>query len=253
MLVILNKQMEVFKAHALKNFEEEMVEHIREFFPNHFKAIQEKGIRNTIEYGYLKARKYGLSTKRNVCLYINNMMLLGSNYETDPLYPSIRLILNDETEEHPNYRVDKLCEKVLDITHQIMGRQNVFLIRALLNILSNSDTLLETVMNGRTSGPLYYLNQVFPQKYAAVGEPDLLKMIGIGTRNARRYGITSQPNLLIYFVCMFMLGSGFDRDPKYAWAGKILNDPGSSDQSEKVEALYNSAINNLRTALSINI
>ena len=115
MLVVKNNQLKVFEDDSLKIFEDDMASHIKEFFPNHFIAIGEKDIRNTIQYGYSKAIKYGFTTKRNVCLYINNMLVLGSNFDYDPMYSWAQEILRDKSLADPILRIDNLCDKTIEI------------------------------------------------------------------------------------------------------------------------------------------
>jgi hypothetical protein len=49
---------------------------------------------------------------------------------------------------------------------------------------------------------------------------------------------------------MFMLGSGFDRDPLHPWATEVLNDTSISDENERATRLYGEALNHLEQSLS---
>src|SRR5687768_1038870 len=106
MLIIKNAQVKAFGNAALKNFEEEMVRHVKEFFPNHYRMIRENELRTFINYAFLRAKEYGFTTKRNVCLYLNNMLALGSNFDHDPLYPWVYDILKEKTRHSPIARID---------------------------------------------------------------------------------------------------------------------------------------------------
>lgn len=252
MFVIQNKQIEEFKNLALKKFEDEMVDHIKESFPNHFIMIQENGIRDTIRYGYIRAKNYGFTTKRNVCLYINKMMVLGSNFDCDPQYPWAQMILNENTEYNPGLRIDRLSDKTLDTMSQIAGSRQEYLNRALLNIHNNANELFERLMSIGFKGPLHYLNTLFPQKFEVIGEYNLHQMIKYGIDNANKYGIRHESSRLIYFVCMFLMGSGFDRDPQFSWAKEILTDLSITNQTKRVELLYHKVINSVRSFIFTN-
>lgn len=250
MLVIQNKQLQVFKDLALKKFEDEMVDHVQEFFPNHFMMMQESGVRNTIRYGYVRAKSYGFTTKRNVCLYLNTMLLLGSNFDYDPQYPWAYTMLNDEIIQHPVIRIDKLANHTLELVSQISGAHHTYLNRALLNLHNNADKLFEKLISSDLASTHEHLRMLFPRKCEVIGERNLQRMISYNTNQARYYGFTHEPNILMYTVFTFIMGSGFDSDPQFSWAGGILSDSAIRDQDNKVRLLYQKVISNLRSFIS---
>jgi hypothetical protein len=250
MFTIRNSQLEDFREAALQSFEDEMVEHIKEFFPNHFMAMQQTGTRATIRYGYEKAKSYGFTTKRNVCLYLNIMLLLGSNFDIDPQYPLAKSILTAQSEPNPNLRMDELSDKVLETMELVAGPGNMNLFRAILNFNKKADEIFQSLIFDNLNEAHHHLNVLFAQKYQAIGVANLQKMINLGSRNAAAYGLVSESGVLIYVVFMFMLGSGFDKDPQFPWAGDILNGAVYENERKKIEALYYKAIDNLRVALS---
>jgi hypothetical protein len=250
MFVLQNKQLDVFKELALKKFEEEMVAHIQEFFPAQMMMMQEVGVRNTIRYGYVRAVKHGFTTKRNVCLYLNNMLELGSNFDTDLQYPWAQSILQDSSEQNASFRIDKLSDKTLDLIIQIAGINHLPLYRALLNLHKHSDVIFETLIHSDLTSATQRLKLLFAHKYEIIGEVNMRNLIQYGINKAPDYGLTSESNRLMYIVFMFMMGSGFDKDPQYAWAGEILKDTGIKDQNEKVKLLYQNIIHPLGILIS---
>lgn len=248
MFQLQNKQTDIFKTVALKKFEDEMVDHIKQFFPNHYISMQEEAVRKTIMYGYFRAEIYGFTTKRNVCLYINTMMVLGSNFDYDPLYPWTQSMLRDNKED-PKVRIDKIADKTMEVFGQILGPLYLHINRALMNINSNADEIFARLTNNNLSGALQQLELLYPRKFQVLGEPSINHMVKFGVDNANNYGITYQSNTLVYIACMFMMGSGFDKDPQFYWAGEILNDPAITDQDKKIKLLYDQAVSNLRKFL----
>lgn len=250
MLVIKSDQVDVFRDASLKRFEDEMVEHVKAFFPNHYNAMQEGNVRKTIQYGYLRASTYGFTTIRNVCLYLNNMLLLGSNFDVDPQYPWARKILIDENITEPILKIDELSDKTLSQLKQVAGPNNIYIYRAILNFTCNADDIFKRLNESDLSKSLYHLNLLYKQKFEVIGEGNLKQMIEYGIANAAKYGIRSEPNVLIYVVFMFMMGSGFDKDPQFPWVKTILHENTLSDEHKKIEVLYATAINNLKDAIS---
>lgn len=250
MFTLHGKQINIFKDAALKRFEDEMVEHIRAFFPNHYQAMQEQTARTVIQYGYMKAKSYDLNTIRNVCLYLNNMLLLGSNFDDDPQYPWAKEILTDKHIQNPMIRIDKLSDKTLEELGKVTGQNNIFIYRTILTFTKNSEEIFQQLTRSYLSKVLSHLKIIFKQKYEVVGESNLNEMIKYGIKKALKYDINQEPYIVVYIVFMFMMGSGFDEDPQYPWISKILNDQDLTDQRKKMEILYHTTIENLKYALS---
>ena len=88
MLIIRKEQMNSLKQLPSKAFEDSMVEHVREFFPNHYRVAGEPAVREVIKYGIVQTQKYDFTSERNVCLYITVMFMLGSNFDSDIFFPN---------------------------------------------------------------------------------------------------------------------------------------------------------------------
>jgi hypothetical protein len=107
MLKIRKEQYEELGKISLKRFEDNMVEHIKEFFPENYDALGETVVRKVIEYGVERAEAHGFETEPDVNMYIDLMFLLGSHFDTDPQLPWAAEILQEESTE------DKLTEDEL--------------------------------------------------------------------------------------------------------------------------------------------
>ncbi len=64
------------------------------------------------------------------------------------------------------------------------------------------------------------------------------KVIQLGIKKAETYGFTDRGPVKFYIEMMFMLGSYFDTDPQYPWAGKILTDEAIDQQTERADLLF---------------
>ena len=143
MLTIRDEQMEALALPVLKNFEDEMVEHIKEFFPNHFRIIGAFQIRNVVRYGIERAKTYGFTTQRNVSLYITLMPFLGSNFDIDDIQlPWTKKILYDKNIKNPSARIDKLADRAIAFSDEIAGKDNIHLNRVLIKLHKKFDDIL---------------------------------------------------------------------------------------------------------------
>ena len=119
MLTIRPDQMRVFSRAALKSFEDRMLEHVTEFFPEKCEKLGEKDTRETIRKGVLKARKYGVLSEYDMCIFIDVMFAYGDDFDVDPELPWAGEVLNDPAIWNPTYRVNRLFDAAMD--HQKKG------------------------------------------------------------------------------------------------------------------------------------
>jgi hypothetical protein len=83
-LVINKSQMGALGQAARRRFEDRMVEHFGEFAPALARAAGEEHLRKAIHLGISRAGSYGLTHQGPVRLYLELMLLFGSDFDTDP-------------------------------------------------------------------------------------------------------------------------------------------------------------------------
>ncbi|HEY6345529.1 MAG TPA: hypothetical protein VIY49_28865 [Bryobacteraceae bacterium] len=93
MLTIRPEQLAVFSQLEVRKFEQWMLAHLWRFFPRECRAAGDGQVRKTIRYGIERAGGYGVASKRDVCKYIDLMIVFGKNFDTDPRYPWAAQIL----------------------------------------------------------------------------------------------------------------------------------------------------------------
>jgi hypothetical protein len=107
-MVIRTEQLRAFSDAAASGFHERMVTHLRKCFPAECEALQESGVRDTIRHGIQQSARYGATAERDVCKYIDLMMLLGRDFDTRAGLPWAARILNDQVLQTPGARIDQL-------------------------------------------------------------------------------------------------------------------------------------------------
>jgi hypothetical protein len=95
MLTIRRAQLVAFSEAEVQRFEDWMIAHLRTFFAKQCEAAGEFALRETIRYGIKRAAAHGFHSKRDVCKYIDLMVALGRDFDTDQRYPWAGLILTD--------------------------------------------------------------------------------------------------------------------------------------------------------------
>lgn len=243
MLKIRKEQYEELGKISLKRFEDSMVEHIKEFFPNYYEIYEEPTIRKVIQYGIDRAENYGFTTERNVSLYVNLMFMLGSNFDVDPQLPWVVAILKDQLIIDPSTRIDRLSNKALDYLDRVAGSTNEHLGRALLRIRQIpveefSRLSVENIEDNVAS----QLKEIWPSKYRDIGRQNVHNLIRHSIATANNYNVKSERGIVIFTVLMFMLGSGFDTDPQFQWTAASLKDKAIAEQTTGIDRVYKEAM-----------
>ena len=107
MLTIRPAQLEAFSQEEVRKFELWVLAHLRRFFPKLCDAAGEPQLGETIRYGIERAAVHGLRGRRDVCKYIDVMMLLGRDFDTDQRFPWARVILVEI--KNPEAKMEALC------------------------------------------------------------------------------------------------------------------------------------------------
>jgi len=111
MLIIRKKQMGVLEQGVLRDFGDSMVVHLERFFPQQCAVLGDDGVRETIRYGIERAKNYGLVDERDVCKYIDLMIVFGRDFDTSPKTSWAGRILNSEFLTDPTSKVERLCDE----------------------------------------------------------------------------------------------------------------------------------------------
>ena len=87
MLTIRPEQIAVFSEAEVQKFEDWTLAHLKRFFPKECAESGEARIRRRIRDGTNRAATYGITSKRDVCKFIDLIMMLGPHFESDPRFP----------------------------------------------------------------------------------------------------------------------------------------------------------------------
>jgi len=107
-MVIHPAQMAAFSQSATERFESRMLEHLNTCFPEQCRAWGEPKVRSTIRYGTERASAYGITAQRDVCRYIDLMVLFGPDFDRDSSLPWLSAVLNDRAMRDPTVKLEAL-------------------------------------------------------------------------------------------------------------------------------------------------
>lgn len=239
MLKIRKEQMRAIGRVELRPFEKQMLKHVRQYFPKNIELLGEECVLKVIRHGYERGKEYDFTTRHEVCLFIDFMIMLGSDFDSDPQLPWVAEILKDESVYDPTERIDALYDKAMEYLDSVVGKDQVFPVEPLRKLLNYPLRELEHRLAGRVEqGVLVEFRRIWPQKYRHVGVHQFNELIGEGIELAGTLGFTSKRSVGLYLILMFLLGHRFDTDPQYPWLSNVLNDQGLKDETHKCERLY---------------
>jgi len=121
MLRIRKEQMDAFSQAAARSFEDRMVEHLTEFFPEQCEALGEPETREAIQHGINRAKTYGIISERDVCKYIDLMFTFGRDFDEDAELPWAGRILNDDEFVNASVKTDRLYDVAMRHVAQAAG------------------------------------------------------------------------------------------------------------------------------------
>lgn len=113
MLVIRAPQMQALSAHLRRQFSAQMRAHLREHFPSQTSAMSEPRLEAFVDKAIERARTHGLTSKRDVCLYLNVSMTLGASFEEAPSTAWAGEFLSDPDVPAPSERISRLHAEVV--------------------------------------------------------------------------------------------------------------------------------------------
>src|ERR1035438_10813732 len=100
-MLIRSEQMTALSNALTNTFESDMVSHLNRCFPPQCAVLGEEEVRNTIRYGLQRSRGYGITSSREVCRYVDLMMVFGRDFDRDPKLPWAAAILNGKRWQNP--------------------------------------------------------------------------------------------------------------------------------------------------------
>ena len=115
-MTIRPEQMGVFAQIERQKFQDWIVDHLRRFFPKQCAAAGEQGLRRIVLDGIERAAGHGIKSRSGVCKYIDLMVLLGREFETDQRFPHAANILRQ-----PIPADTRICSLVNYVTSVLRG------------------------------------------------------------------------------------------------------------------------------------
>jgi len=223
MLSIRKEQIQVLKQDALKKFENNLLDHIKKYFPNHWRIFGKQQLREVIVLAMERAKAYNLETEKDMYLFIGMMLYLGSFFDEDPMFSWVRGKLQDRSIEKPSQRIEIAYDTMLEYLDRVFGNQNHYLIKALKRIseeVTNNSFIDRHALDNEQF--ISMLRFIYPEKLQEISSEDIKYMLELAVMQIRSYGLQSNEALFWGSLMSFFLGCGYYKDPQFNWINEIL-------------------------------
>jgi len=111
MFVIRKEMMAIFEVHMREQFVRKALAQIREVFPDAAQKQGEPQLRALIESGIDKAAGFGVLSEREVLLFVDLMMELGSKFAEEPKYKWIGATL-EKSDLNEHQKMDIIYQRL---------------------------------------------------------------------------------------------------------------------------------------------
>jgi hypothetical protein len=123
MLTIRKEQLAVFGPLGEKAFEDRVIVHLKKVFPQQSQTLGELKLRETIQYGGQRAASHGVISERDVCKYIDLMILYGRDFDKAPSLPWAESILRNQDIRNPSSKIERLYKAAKKLENQRQPRK----------------------------------------------------------------------------------------------------------------------------------
>ena len=232
------EHVQAFQEVRMPDFENFMVEHMKSFSPLHSQSLGDDGMRALIRFGVDRAKTVGFTHRAPVQFYIETMILLGAEFDTDPQYPAVGKMLRDPATSDQTQRANKVHAWLMQFLDAAGGPDRQFAQQALRRARALPLESTPVASPRFADEALRRLRANHPEKANYLGDAVLRGLIPRATEEARQYAVDTDNGVCLFVGLMFAVGHGFARDPKYPWVMNTLTNPSIKDRETRVERLY---------------
>jgi len=210
-VAIRKEQMEALDFLGLEGH---LREHLNRFARDHIKSISQDNLREFIRLGIRNANHFGWTKRGPVEFFLEVMVMLGSEFHTDPQYPWARTSLQTPRDEMIG--ADHLHAEMMKYYDAVLGPGLCYEAEAIERLLMSDNASRRHLQETGKSEIPGLLEWAFPQKYSFIGQRAVSALIDEGERTRLRLGI-AKTGLALVTAALFSFGHGCFSDPQYPW------------------------------------
>ena len=238
MLVVTSEQLHSLGALGLERFKEGVVTHLAEYFPMRLELSGETGLWSLASEGVQRAAAYGLTSEAAMRSFCEALAGGGIGVDEDPMFADICDPLFDRAVGDDIARADAVHGALWDFVEQAYGEDA----ECLMHAAGRMRAWLRPscpVVHASEQAVLAHLEEIFPEKFAAVEEAAATVFYRQCVKHAARDGFRQPGAICIYVTAAFVVGFGFYRDPIFSVpaAAQLAALDGITDHAERTRLL----------------
>lgn len=237
MLVLRKEQVDQLQQAAKIRCADAILVSLAGFSSPLFKNLEEAQRRAVIRFGMDRAEPHGLTSRDPVRLYLELMLLLGSQFDTDPQYPWAGQILAEPDQDAPMERAERLYQRAMDYREKVSGPENVHALEALQHIRHFIQQPLRVSLETFIPDMVFAFGRLYPQKAVELDREGLEAVLRKGLEAAEQLGILTVRGAVLLSLMMLTLGHGCTTDPLYPWIAGALEKTAGIDSVARIEGL----------------
>lgn len=203
-------QVDVLKKISIESYIDEITEHCTDIFPRLIPLYRKEDVHYYIQQGITLAKKAGYTQRGPVRLYINMMILLGVNFECDPLFQWLK---TEGGNTLPQIERSVICYGLLDdYLASVYGENGRFYKKSLERFKNYSVKFFPEKISSNNEGLHELLRGIYPQKYDFAGYDAVNDLISLSVDKCERYKLNMVCHKSYLALIMFLFGCSFEQD-----------------------------------------
>jgi hypothetical protein len=242
MIAFSPEQLKTFGDLALGQFKAEMRLHLCGFSPALARSIDDQQQAQIVELCLARAKNYGFSQRGPVRLYLEMMLLLGSDFDTDPQYLWAQESLKGSGDSSQSERAKALYEAAQRYVNAVHGADDALFVEALKSVATFARQPFDWTTHHYLTNVTYEIGRVYPAKFKEIGDAGVQRLIRKAIESAQLAGLATVRGVTLIVFLMFFFGHGCLSDPLYPWLSETLTSFSASGHEEVASRLERRAL-----------
>jgi hypothetical protein len=248
-MIIRQEQMKMLEEAGQGLFEAEMLEHLKQTYPRAMHGADDTCIRELVSKGCERARGHGFQARGPVRMYLEYSVILGHQFDEDPMLYWVRDILGDSKDLDEMTQASRLHLHVSTYLNLVYGPEGVHVTKGLEHIANTQPAELVAVGRAYQSSAIPWLQALHPRKCAYAGPDALNSLLQTAQSAAAQFHLPEPEGPPLVLGLMFAFGAGVMTDPLFPWVAASIAPETAPEPRARMERLIARTQGYLRQAL----
>lgn len=236
-MVIRAQQMASLSDAATRNFELQMCDHLMTFAPVHCGKVGVEVLGHIVRLGVKRAAEYGFENRGAVRFYLELMIQLGTDFDTDPQLGWASPVLAAKWTGTEKERAALLYDRATNYLDAVLGPRYEYEKQALSRASRIEMDELSRVAAAPVDRWLAAMRTLHPQKMDYAGDSAVRAIVSQAAAEASRYALANPAGALLLATLMYAFGHHCASDPQFPWIASTFSGRSGRDPHNLTEYL----------------